>query len=49
MHKSTCKVVKTTRAQHWQAEPKLEEEDPAPVKVTPTNNTEDIYVNNEEE
>jgi hypothetical protein len=47
MCKSTCRVVKTTRAQQY--EPGSEEEDSAPAKITSANNAEDIYVNNEEE
>jgi len=47
MRKSTRRIVQTTRAQ--QAEPESEDEDPAPAKVTPANDAEDIYVNDEQE
>jgi hypothetical protein len=49
MRKSTRTVSKTARAQ--QAEPELEEEDPAmaTVKVTSANKAEDIYIHEEEE
>jgi hypothetical protein len=49
MRKSTRTILKTARAQQY--EPESEEEDPAiaTVKVTSANDTEDIYVDQEEE
>ena len=49
MHKFTCNILKTAKAQQVQLE--SEEEDPATaaVKVTLAHNTEDTYVDQEEE